>query len=62
MTEQKVSSSYRVSAIISDTTKVSRENHGSKFYSGMGSGFYFLHSGSVIKHTTVGSRENQFRH
>lgn len=56
MTEQKVSSSYRVSAIISDTTKVFRENYGSKFYSGMGSEFCFLHSGSVIKHTTVGSR------
>lgn len=55
MTEQKVSSSCRVAAIISDTTKVSRENYGSKFCSDMGSGFYFLHSGGVIKHMTVGS-------
>lgn len=56
MTEQKASSSCRVSAIISDTTKVSKDNYDSEFYSGMGSGFYFLPSGGVIKHTTVGSR------
>jgi hypothetical protein len=47
MTEQKIPRSCRIAAIQVGLTKVSGENHNPKFHSGIGSAFYFLHSGRV---------------
>lgn len=52
-----MSPSSRISAIMLVTTKNSRESYGSRLYSGMGSGFYFLYS--VRQDVPVDNRQNQ---